>query len=321
MTNGTGNWEGDVLKQLASDYIKERKRKRRWGIFFKTLFLLLILFFIYEAMTSNGKEDDADKQSEHTALIDVQGPMMDLANASADNVARSLRTAFKNKNSKGIILRINSPGGNAVQADYIFNEIMRLRGLYPTKRIYAVCTETCASAAYYIAAAANDIYANPASMVGSIGVLFNGFGFTGSMEKFGVERRLLTAGSNKAMLDPFSPVNKEQEDRLKKMLDIIYEQFKQRVIEGRGKRLHQTPEVFSGTLFTGQQAKELGLIDNFGSAGMVARDVIKQERMVNYSIKPSYFEKMAKQFGLAFSAEVVDKLGLQALPVIAQVQQ
>lgn len=313
MTDNTGNWESDVLKQLAKDYIKEKKRKRWWGIFFKMAFLLLTVFIIYQALTVTS-DDSADKQSEHTALVDIQGPIFDMAPANADSIAQSLRLAFKNEKSKSIILKINSPGGSPVQADYIYNEIVRLRKLHPKKKVYAVCVDTCASGAYYIAAAANEIYANAASMVGSIGVLYNGFGFTGAMEKLGIDRRLLTAGKDKGMLDAFSPVNKEQEEKLKTMLDIIYEQFKQRVTEGRGSRLKQSPEIFTGAIFTGKQARELGLIDGFGSAGYVAREVIKQDRIVNYT-KQNYFEKIVKHFGLAFAGEISDRIGLHAAPI------
>lgn len=315
MSSNTDNLTQDVLTKLADDYIKEKKRKRRWNILFRVLFLVLFAFVAFQCFTQE-QDDVIEKNLEHTALIDVQGPIFDTAKANADNLARSLRKAFKNEKSKAIILRINSPGGSAVQADYVFNEIMRLRKENPTKKVYAVCTDMCGSAAYYIAAAADSIYANPASMVGSIGVLFDGFGFQNAMEKLGIERRLIVSGENKGFMDPFSPANKVQEERLKKMLDIIHTQFKESVIAGRGKRLTQSPEVFSGLIWTGKQAKEIGLIDDFGSAGYVAREIIKQERMVNYTTKTSYFERIAKQFGLAFSGEIAERVGLHAHPVM-----
>lgn len=299
----------ELFAQLADDYLKENKRKRRWGIFFKILFFIWLFGFLYTVFpTSTIKENISQP---HSALIDIRGTIFDKSSASADNITKGLRKAYADSGTKGIILRINSPGGSPVQASYIYNEIRRLKKLHPKIKVYAVCTDACASAAYFIAAAADEIYANPSSLVGSIGVLYDGFGFVGTLDKLGVQRRLMTAGKNKGFMDPFSPVDASQKQKLQDMLDSIHNDFQQSVITGRGKRLIQSPDIFSGLFWTGTQAKKLGLIDGFASAGKVARDFIKQEKVVDYTETANYLERFARQFGESISQELVTELGSQ----------
>lgn len=296
-----GSDENSILQQLAVDYMREKRRKRRWGIAFKSLFALLAIIIIFKLIvTTQAKNTVSSKQ--HTALIDITGPIFPFTKANADNVARSLRLAYQDKNTQGIILRINSPGGSAVQADYIYNEIMRYRELYPDIKVYAVCTDACNSAAYYIAAAAHEIYADQASLIGSIGVIFNGFGFVDSLEKLGIERRLVTAGKYKGFMDPFSPVNDEEEIQLKTILKTVHKQFENKVRAGRGDRLSKNADLFSGLIWVGTEAKELGLIDAFGSPGYVAREVIKEESIIDYTIKPSYWDRLGMGFGNTVSS-------------------
>jgi len=315
MSDQTNNlqWEQTVLKDIALEAIKEQRRKRRWGIFFKFLFILYFGYFIW-LTAADRYTSPAAITKPHTALIDIKGTIFDDGNTSAaDTIGTSLRNAFSDKNTKGVILRINSPGGSPVQASYIYNEITRLKQEHKDIKVYAVCTDLCASAAYYIAAAADEIYANPASMVGSIGVMFNGFGFVDAMQKVGVERRLLTSGDHKGMLDPFSPVQSYDKEHLQTMLNTVHQLFIDDVKHGRGKRLHETADIFSGTVWAGVQAKELGLIDNFGNTRYVAHEIIKCPEIVDYTVKPNYLEKFASRFGASFAAELTSKLGLHGL--------
>lgn len=299
--NATPN---DLLQQIALEYLKEKKRKRRWGIFFKVLFLIILLAIVYFAVFQGNDEEMREKP--HIALIDIKDVMSDDSISKADNIAQSLSMAYRDKGTKAIILRINSPGGSAVQADDIYREIMRHRKVNPKIKVYAVCTDMCASAAYYAASAANEIYANPASLVGSIGVIYNGFGFADVMKKIGVKRRLITAGEYKGFMDPFSPEKPEEKQFLEGMLEQVHQQFEDRVKEGRGDRLDtSTPNLFSGLIWTGTQAKEIGLIDGFGSAGSVAREVIKIKRIVDYTITDSCFDRFARQLGIGFTSEVL----------------
>ncbi len=293
----------DLLQQIALEYLQERKRKRRWGIFYKTLFLILILWIGFLVFSSS---DEEIRNKPHVALIDIRGVMDDESQSKADNVAQSLSMAYRDKGTKAIILRINSPGGSPVQADDIYREIMRNRAAHPNIKIYAVCTDMCASAAYYAAAAANEIYANPASLVGSIGVIYNGFGFNDLMKKLGVTRRLVTAGQYKGFMDPFSPEQPKEKEMLHHMLEIVHQQFEDRVKQGRGERLHITSDLFSGLFWTGTQAKELGLIDGFGSAGSVAREVIKVKRIVDYTMSESSIDKFARQLGMGATSELMN---------------
>ena len=233
----------------------------------------------------------------HTALIDLEGVISSNSAASADNLIPSLQAAFKDKGTQGVILRINSPGGSPVQSGYVNDEITRLRALYPKIPLYVVVEDVCASGGYYIAAAADKIYVNKASIVGSIGVLMDGFGFTGAMNKLGVERRLMTAGENKGFMDPFSPRNPKHETFTKGMLNEIHQQFISVVKQGRGKRLKDSPEIFSGLFWSGQKSIELGLADEIGSLESVARDVIKAENIVDFTKHDGFADRLAKRFG------------------------
>lgn len=303
----------EILTQtLLDEIIREKRSKRRWGIFFKSMFLLWLLVFLYGIFTNEEFSLSSGLDKSHTALIDIQGKIMESSAANADDIAQSLHAAFKSKGAKAIILRINSPGGTPVTADYIFNEIRRLKNQY-NKKVYAVCMDMCASGAYYVAAAADEIYANPASFVGSIAVLYNGFGFVDSLNKLGVERRMYSSGDQKGFLDPFSPSKPEQVDTLKVMLQELHQEFINAVKEGRGERLKENAELFSGLFWTGHKAKELGLIDGFGSAGYVARDIIKEENIINYTFKPSYIERMAKQFGASVNFNLSELLPFHLL--------
>ncbi|WP_201258119.1 signal peptide peptidase SppA [Piscirickettsia litoralis] len=237
----------------------------------------------------------------HTAEIDVTGVISAGTETNADNVIKGLQAAFKNPQAKGIVLRINSPGGSPVQSEEIYNEIRRLEKKYPEKKVYAVCEDACASGAYYIASAASEIYAQPASLVGSIGVIMNGFGFTEAMEKLGIESRVLTAGKNKDFLDPFSPMNEQQKKFALNMLKSVHQVFIADVKQGRGKRLKNDPEIFSGLVWTGLQAKKLGLIDHFGSYRRVAAHVIKAPTIVDYTVKPGFWGEFSQRVGTAFN--------------------
>jgi protease-4 len=251
-------------------------------------------------------DGDLSAGGKHTAMVDVQGVIEAKGDASAEKITEALQSAFKDKDTQGVILRINSPGGSPVQAGIINDEVRRLRGMYPGTPLYVVVEDVCASGGYFVAVAADKIYVNKASLVGSIGVLMDGFGFTGSMEKLGVERRLLTAGENKGFMDPFSPVDAKQKAYALGMLDDIHQQFITVVKQGRGKRLKDDPELFSGLVWTGQKAVELGLADGYGSVDSVARDVIKAENIVDYTEKSNPFERIAKRVGVAAARSFTD---------------
>lgn len=296
------------LAQVLQEYIKEKRRKRRWGIFFKLLVLALLIIFFLAFCTDQGNNKMLHDEP-HTALISLEGEIMANGPVDANKVVGALRAALKDPGTKGVILRINSPGGSPVQSDYIYSEIMRLRHQYPKIPIYAVCTEICASGAYYIAAAANDIYANPASMVGSIGVIMKGFGFTEAMKKIGVTQRNVIAGKYKDFMDPFAPIDPAAQEIAQNMVDIVHEQFIAAVEAGRGNRLQKdNPDVFSGLIWTGVQAKKLGLIDGYGSAGFVARNVIKEEKIIDYTVKPNPFERFADRIGVSAANVILSQV-------------
>ena len=292
------NWERAVLEKLALSALQEQRRARHWGIFFKVLTFgyLFILLFLFIGLF-DGKKDGSLSGKKHTALVDLHGVISSDSIANADNLIGSLQDAFEDKNTAGVILRINSPGGSPVQAGYVNDEIRRLRAKYPQIPLYVVVEDMCASGGYYIAAAADKIYVNKASIVGSIGVLMDGFGFTGTMEKLGVERRLMTAGENKGFMDPFSPLKPEHKEFTQKMLAEIHQQFIDVVKQGRGKRLKETPEMFSGLFWSGQKSIEMGLADEIGSVDSVARDVIKAEDIVDFTTHEGIADRLAKKFG------------------------
>jgi protease-4 len=290
----SGEWERRTLEKLAFAALEEQKARRRWGVFFKFLGFAYVGVVLL-SLIDWGRE--AGHQERHTALIDLKGVIESRGPDNAEHVVESLQAAFKEKNVAGVVLRINSPGGSPVQAGIINDEIRRLRTKHPEIPLYAVVEDVCASGGYYVAVAADKIYVNKASLVGSIGVLMDGFGFTGAMEKLGVDRRLLTAGANKGFLDPFSPQNDEQKAFALTMLDEIHRQFIDVVRSGRGDRLKETPETFSGLIWTGEQSVRMGLADDFGSVDSVARDVIKAEKVLDYSVKDNFFERFARRFG------------------------
>jgi protease-4 len=294
------NWEREVLEKLAFQSLKEQKRNRFWGVFFKSLtFIWLFLMLFYMFNWIGGTSGNSSK--DHTALIDIQGVIGAQDEVNADSVISSLHDAYDNKHTKGVILRINSPGGSPVQAGIINDEIKRQRKLHPEIPVYAVVEDICASGGYYIAVAADKIYVDKASIIGSIGVLMDGFGFTGTMEKFGVERRLMTAGENKAMLDPFSPVNPKHKILAQTMLDEIHQQFISVVRDGRGKRLKETPETFSGLFWSGEAGIKMGLADELGSYEYVAREVIKQENIVDFTASEGLADRVARKFGASMT--------------------
>jgi protease-4 len=294
MTEDSSNWERGVIEKLALEALKEQRRARRWGILFKALTFAYLTFLLLLLLDLRQPEAFAGK---HSALVDVAGVIDARGDASADNVNSALLSAFKDKNTQGVILRVNSPGGSPVQAGLIYDEIRRLRGLYPNIPMYAVVEDVCASGGYYIASAADKIYVDKASLIGSIGVLMDQFGFVGTMEKLGVERRALHAGENKAFLDPFSPLDPRQVAHAQALLGEIHQQFIDVVRKGRGKRLKESPELFSGLIWSGAKSIELGLTDGFGSVDYVAREVIKAEQVIDYTQKETITERFARRFG------------------------
>ena len=300
-------FQQDLINRLAFAAITEQRRARRWGIFFKfVLFAYLVgILFLY----TPGMHIEPGAGARHTALVELDGVIAPDKKASADNVVEGLRSAFENKNSAAVILRINSPGGSPVQAGYINDEIRRLRTSYPDKPLYAVISDICASGGYYVAAAADTIYADKASIVGSIGVRMDGFGFVEAMEKLGVERRLLTAGEHKGFLDPFQPVKEADVEHVKKLLGDIHEQFIEVVKAGRGEKLKDDPMLFSGFVWTGEQAVNLGLVDEMGSAGYVAREVVGAENIVDYTPTEDLLERFSKRLGTALGRGVRETLG------------
>lgn len=314
-SNDDKNWQQDVINRLAFAALNEQRRSRRWNIFFKSLlfgYLLLILLMVYLP----GSVDKAKlKTGRHTALIEINGVIADNTEANADDIISGLRSAFKDKDTAGIILRINSPGGSPVQAGYVNDEIKRLRDKYPQKKVYAVVTDVCASGGYYIAVAADEIFADKASMIGSIGVLMNSFGFVDAMNKLGIERRLYTAGQSKGFLDPFSPQKKGDVAHVKQMLETIHRQFIDVVKQGRGQRLKDDERLFSGLVWTGEESMELGLIDGLGSSSYVAREIIEAENIINYTPRETVFERFADRLGASFASTMASITGMQQLPV------
>lgn len=303
-------WERELITNLAMGALKEQRRARRWGIFFKLLFVAYLVVFLVAMLP--GRDGALSVTKAHTALIEIRGVIAADAEASADNIVTSLRDAFESSHAKAIILRINSPGGSPVQSGYVYDEIQRLRGLYPDKPVYAVISDMCASGGYYIAAAADEIYADKASIVGSIGVTMSGFGFVETLDKLGVERRMLTAGENKGFLDPFSPLRQEDAAHIKSMLDTIHQQFIDVVKAGRGERLKHEEALFSGLVWTGEQSVELGLVDDLGSASYVAREIVGQKKIVDYTVRPDPFEQFANRLGVVMAETFARITGMEA---------
>lgn len=297
-----------LLNQVVLDYMKDQKRKRRWRWVYRIIIILLLSCFAYQMMHDD--EDKGGNNKPHVGVVDLNGEMSDLK-VNADDFAKGMSSAYKNEGLKAMIIRINSPGGSPVQAEYMYNTINYYKKKYPKIKTYAVCVDVCASAAYYVAAAADEVYASPASMVGSIGVIYNGFGFVDVMGKVGVSRRLQTAGVNKGFMDPFSPENDVQKQKLQVMLDLVHQQFISRVKAGRGKRLHIDDEIFSGLFWVGEQALAKGLIDGFASSGQLARETVKEDNLVDYTFKPTFFDRVSKGIGAAIVNELPEALGLK----------
>jgi len=314
MTENDGQWERELVTRLASAALKEQRRARLWGIFFKLLTFAYITFVLLLAVDWKGRAELAGGKK-HTAMVELSGLIAPGSDASAEKIIAALQAAFKDRNTQGVIIRINSPGGSPVQSQTIYDEMRRLRKKYPDIPLYAVVEDICASGGYFVAAGADRIYVSKSSVVGSIGVLMNGFGFNGLMEKLGVDRRLITAGENKGMLDPFSPVNDKDVEHARLLIKDIHQQFIGVVREGRGKRLKETPDMFSGLIWTGQMSIELGLADGLGSLESVARDVVKAEDIVDYSQKENIAEKLVRRFGASVASSLAE-YALRASPGI-----
>ena len=308
---GEPGWERATLEKLAFAALNEQRAARRWKTFVRLAWLAFIIFVVWFGMHRSAANSSVS--GPHTAVVEIKGEIAAGADASAEFVNAALRAAFEDEGAKAIVLLINSPGGSPVQAGMMNDEIVRLKAKHQ-KPVYAVVEETCASAAYYIAASADRIFVDKASIVGSIGVLMDGFGFTGLMDKVGVERRLLTAGENKGFLDPFSPQTEKQRVYAQTMLDQIHQQFITVVKNGRGKRLKETPEMFSGLFWTGQQAIELGLADQLGNLDYVAREVVKTDEIIDYTRRENVAERLAKRFGAAIGDGAIRSL--KAIPAI-----
>lgn len=308
--------EWRLIQALATNALGEQKKARRWGVIFKSLtfiylFLILFLFWPVFQLDFGG----AAQRQPHSALVRLDGVIAADEAANANAIVTGLRKAFGNEYVKGIVLSINSPGGSPVQAGYVYDEIMRLKSLYPDKKLYAVISDVGASGGYYIAAAADHIYANKASLVGSIGVTASSFGFVEGLQKLGIERRHFTAGDHKAFLDPFSPLKPSEKAFWQGVLDSTHQQFIAVVKQGRGSRLKPDPQLFSGLIWNGEQALELGLIDGLGSAGYVAREIIGEETIVDYSYKRSPFRQLIKDLGVSIGGGIGKTLKTSGVPV------
>ena len=290
------NWERQALEHLLLENLKESRKARRWKTLLRVLSLILIVGFILQVLDLRpfGGSFGAER---HTAMVSIEGEISSNAIANALDIGSALQAAFENDNSVGVILRINSPGGSPVQSGIINDEIRRLRALYPNKPLHVVVEDICASGGYYIAVAGDQIFVDKASIVGSIGVVMDSFGFTGLMDKLGISRRMITAGSNKGMLDPFSKEDPKQVEMVQTMLNEIHQQFITVVKAGRGDRLKETPDLFSGRVWNGEQAVKMGLADGFGTVDTVARDVFKAPNILDYTMKENFAERVAKRFG------------------------
>jgi protease-4 len=311
---GDDSWHREVVHRLAFAALEEQRRTRRWNLFFKGLLALYLLALLILYLPADWKEL-IEGASEHTALVELSGPISDTSEASADTVIEGLRAAFESEKTKGVILRANSPGGSPVQSSYIYHEIKRLRELHPDTPLYAVVTDICASGCYYVVSAADEIYVDDASIVGSIGVRMDSFGFVGSLDKLGIERRLYTSGENKGFLDPFLPSKESDVEHVKQLLGDIHEQFKAAVREGRGERLKADPQLFSGLVWTGAEGVKMGLADHVGSAGKVAREVIGAEDIVDYTREPDLLKRISDRIGVAMARAMSELVTGSASPV------
>ena len=304
-------WEREAIEKLAFAAVTEQRRARRWGIFFKSLmfvYLTVILgISMYPTFKQSMSGDDGDG---HTAIINITGMIAEGKEANADSIIKSLRNAVKNEDTKGIILHVNSPGGSPVQSSYIFNEIRKIKSENPELPIYAVASDICASGCYFIAAATDKIFVNPSSLIGSIGVIMDGFGFVDTMKKLGVERRLVTAGAHKALMDPFSPAKAEEQKYMQQVLAQVHQQFIAAVKEGRGERLTADEDIFSGLVWTGEQSIKVGLADGYGNDDSVATDIIGAKKRVDFTIQERLVDRLAGRMGASF-AQTFTSLGKQ----------
>lgn len=294
-------WERDVLEKLAFAAVTEQRRTRRWNNFFKSLMFIYLLGIFAMAVYPKFKDGISDSNKPHAAVIDISGVIAESEDANAATIIEGLREAAKDSNTTGIILKINSPGGSPVQSAYIYDEIRRIKAKQPDLPIYSVVGDICASGGYYIAAASDKIFVSQASIIGSIGVIMNGFGFVDVLEKLGIERRLLTAGSHKAMLDPFSPSNAEETQHMQALLDDVHQQFIDAVRAGRGDRLKEFDDMFSGLVWTGAEGVKLGLADGFGNVDSVARDVLKTDEKINFTPRKRLLDKLVGSLGASFA--------------------
>jgi protease-4 len=296
-------WERKIIEKLAFAAVNEQKKTRRWGIFFKSLMFAYLLTLLVVAIYPKFEKGMGGSGS-HTAVIDIVGMIAEEEATNATAIIKGLRNAAKDPNTKGIVLHANSPGGSPVQADYVFNEIRAIKAKHPKLPIYAVVSDICASGCYYIASAADKIFVNPASIVGSIGVIMNGFGFVGTMDKFGVERRLVTAGEHKAIMDPFSPANAQETEYIQVMLNQVHQQFIDAVKKGRGDRLKETQEMFSGLVWSGAESIKLGLADEIGSGDYVAREIIGAKKLENFTQEEHLLDRLVGKMGAAFGHSI-----------------
>jgi protease-4 len=306
-------WERALINRLAAEFLRDQRRSRRWGLILK-FGVLAYLILLSITLLLDGLGDSMSSAADHTAVVDVEGLIAPKADASADRIVKGLRKAFEASHAKAVILRINSPGGSPVQAGYVYDEIQRLREKHPDKPVYAVAADVCASGAYYIASAADEIYVDQATLIGSIGVRLDSFGFQRALEELGIQRRLITAGEHKGILDPFSTFDEWDREFIQGLLDNLHQQFIGAVKQGRGERLKGGEELFSGLFWTGEESVGLGLSDGLGSPGYVAREVIGVEETVDYSQQRDLFERFAERIGTAFATTFAQLTGA-ATPV------
>lgn len=306
---GSTAWTRDLLERFALESLAEKRRARRWNLVLRIAWLAF--FVTIAVLWADPRWLHPEVAGRHSALVEVSGVISDEGDASADRIVAALQAAFDDSGTAGVIVRINSPGGTPVQAGYINDEIVRLRALHPDTSLYAVIADVAVSGGYYVAAAADAIYASRSSMVGSIGVLMDGFGFVDAMQKLGVERRLIAAGEHKGFLDPFSPAAQEEVAHLRSMLGEVHDEFIEAVKRGRGSRLADDSDIFSGLVWTGARGRELGLVDDFGSAGYVAREVIGAEDIVDFTVRPSHLDTIADRLGAGVARTLGAVLGLE----------
>ncbi|MGZ8226082.1 MAG: S49 family peptidase [Methylococcaceae bacterium] len=311
--NPESAWEREIIEKLTLAAITEQTRARRWGVFFKSLMFLYLFVVFGIAMYPKIKMDISNDSQDHTAIIDVVGPIAEDKEANAASMIESLRDAVKDKHTKGIILHANSPGGSPVQSSYVYEEIRKIKKEHPKLPVYTVVSDICASGCYYIASATDKIFVNQSSLIGSIGVLMDGFGFVDIMQKVGVERRLLTAGTHKAMLDPFSPPKEEETRYMQGLLDQVHQQFISAVKTGRGDKLKETPELFSGLVWTGEASVKLGVADDFGNDDYVARELIGAEKQVDFTQQDQLLDRIAGKLGASFGQAIGSIINMPSL--------